>query len=240
MTTQPGGNALGSDPALLDNAAWHALGGPHAEFAEVLGGARRYAPEVSFAHAIERPADADDPAWSDLAKLVGPQTELTMTGLAIKAPPSWDVVGSGSGYQMIDVGVDAQPDPEAVVLGPDDVPEMIDLVARAQPGPFFPRTHELGTYLGIRRDGHLVAMAGERMHPPGWTEISAVATEEAYRGQGLASRLVRAVAHTIRSRGERPLLHVAETNETALRLYLQLGFEVRIRSSFIRLRTPGQ
>lgn len=80
------------------------------------------------------------------------------------------------------------------MLGPDDVPEILGLVDRAQPGPFRKRTIELGTYLGIRRDGELIAMAGERMRPPGWTEISAVCTDPAYRGQGLATRLIRAVA----------------------------------------------
>lgn len=236
MAPQPTRNS--SDPTLLDNPAWHALGGPHARFAETLGAARRYQPEVSFAHAIENPADPADAAWADLAKLVGPGTELTMTGLHVDAPASWEVVGSGHGYQMIDVAVDAAPDEEAVVLGADDVPEMLDLVARAQPGPFFPRTYEMGTYLGLRDEGRLVAMAGERVHPPGWTEISAVATEEAHRGRGLAGRLVRAVAYNIRSRGEQPLLHVAEHNDNARRLYLKLGFEVRVRSTFVRLRTP--
>ena len=87
------------------------------------------------------------------------------------------------------------------MLGAADVPEMLDLVERTQPGPFLARTVELGTYLGIRRDGRLVAMAGERLHPPGFTEISAVCTDAAYRGQGLATRLVRAVAAGIRRRG---------------------------------------
>ena len=71
---------------------------------------------------------------------------------------------------------------------------MLDLVARTEPGPFLPRTIEMGTYLGIRRGGALVAMAGERLHPPGWTEISAVCTDDAYRSRGLGTRLVLAVA----------------------------------------------
>ena len=88
-----------------------------------------------------------------------------------------------------------------------DVPEILDLVARTQPGPFRPRTIELGTYLGFRHDGALVAMAGERLHPAGWTEISAVCTDPAYRGRGLATRLVSAVGAGIAERGDRVLLH---------------------------------
>ena len=113
---------------------------------------------------------------------------------------------------------------EAVRLGADDVPDMLALVARTRPGPFLPRTVELGTYLGIRREGRLIAMAGERLHPPGWTEISAVCTDAAFRGQGLGSRLVRAVALGIRERGETPFLHTAATNTAAIRLYESLGF----------------
>ena len=120
----------------------------------------------------------------------------------------------------------------------DDAEEMADLVERAKPGPWRPRTYELGTYLGIRRNGRLLAMAGERLHPTGWTEISAVSTDESYRGQGLASRLVRAVAHNIRARGDRVLLHAASTNTNAIRLYEKLGFEVRRETTYVAYSSP--
>jgi hypothetical protein len=91
----------------------------------------------------------------------------------------------------VTIGIlDLRPRPNAadlVVLGAVDVPEMLDLVARTRPGPFEPETYRLGTYLGVRRAGWLVAMAGERLHPPGYTEISAVCTDPGVRGQGLAS-----------------------------------------------------
>jgi predicted GNAT family acetyltransferase len=116
---------------------------------------------------------------------------------------------------------------------------MLDLVARTQPGPFRPRTIEMGTYLGIRRGGALVAMAGERLHPPGWTEISAVCTDPAFRRQGLASRLVLAVAAGIRARGETPFLHAAASNTTAIRVYEALGFRLRRRTTFATLRVPA-
>jgi predicted GNAT family acetyltransferase len=112
------------------------------------------------------------------------------------------------------------------------VPEILELIACTEPGPFLPRTIELGTYLGIRRDGILVAMAGERQHPPGWTEISAVCTHGAYRGRGLATRLVRAVAAGIRERGETPFLHAIATTTNAIRLYESIGFTLRRRTAF--------
>ena len=143
------------------------------------------------------------------------------------------------GVQLVDAGVAAEPAPDAVRLGVADVPEMLALVARTRPGPFLARTVELGTYLGIRRDGELVAMAGERMHPPGWTEISAVCTAAEYRGHGLATRLVRALVHDIRERGETPFLHAAGSNVHAIGLYESLGFRLRRRTTFAAFRAPA-
>jgi predicted GNAT family acetyltransferase len=133
--------------------------------------------------------------------------------------------------------LDAAADPEAVSLGAADVPEMLELTTRTKPGPFLPRTFELGTYLGIRREGRLVAMAGERLHPAGWTEISAVCTDEAWRGQGLAARLIRAVGAEIRARGEVPFLHALTTN-AAIGLYEELGFRHRLAVLFAVVRVP--
>ena len=123
-------------------------------------------------------------------------------------------------------------DPAAVRLGAADVPEMTDLVRRTEPGPFLPRTVELGDYWGVRHDGALVAMAGERMRVDGWTEISAVCTDPAYRGQGLASRLIRTVAAGIRDRGEVPFLHAVVQNVSAIRLYESMGFTTRRHITF--------
>ena len=96
----------------------------------------------------------------------------------------------------------------------------------------------MGTYLGIRHRGRLIALAGERLHPPGWTEISAVCTDPAYRGRGLATRLVRAVAAGIKERDEWPFLHAAADNTNAIRLYESIGFTLRRRTVFSLVRTP--
>jgi GNAT superfamily N-acetyltransferase len=143
----------------------------------------------------------------------------------------------GEGVQMTGERLAVAEDPEAVALGLADVPEMLDLVARAKPGPFRPRTFELGTYLGIRRDGRLVAMAGERLHPDGWTEISAVCTDEAWRGHGFATRLIRAVGAVIRARGDIPFLHATAANP-AVKLYEELGFRHRRATRFAAARVP--
>ncbi|MEU6038672.1 GNAT family N-acetyltransferase [Actinomadura sp. NPDC047616] len=133
---------------------------------------------------------------------------------------------------------EAEPGSEVVELGAGDVPEMLELTARTRPGPFWPRTRELGTYLGVRENGTLVAMAGERLRPPGWAEISAVCTAPEARGRGHAARLVRALVARITSRNERPFLHVAAANTDAIALYERLGFVVRKRVTFRGFRTP--
>ncbi|MGA5300261.1 GNAT family N-acetyltransferase [Nucisporomicrobium flavum] len=220
--------------SVLDNAAWESLAGPHAHFAERYGRAARYPSSVAPFHAL---ADPHDPAaWADLAELTGPGAEVAVAGPVPAACPGWEVAGEIAGVQFVDESLRAEPDPAAVRLGHADVPEMLDLIARTQPGPFLPRTVELGTYLGVRHEGRLIAMAGERLHPPGWTEISAVCTDPAFRGRGLATRLVRAVAAGIRARGETPFLHTSAGNAGAIRLYQAIGFRLRCRTTFARYR----
>ncbi|MFC5233880.1 GNAT family N-acetyltransferase [Pseudonocardia zijingensis] len=224
-------------PHPLDNPAMAALLGPHAHFAERIGRVLRYPPDVSpFAAMPPEPAPAD---WVAATELVGPGGSVTVSGPRREPPPGWEVLFEGEGVQLVDDGVTPAPAPDAVVLGAADVPEMLALVERTDPGPFRPRTVELGTYLGIRRDGELVAMAGERLHPPGWTEISAVCTAPEHRGHGLATTLVRALVHGIRARGETPFLHAAGTNVTAIRLYESLGFRLRRRTTFAAFRAPA-
>ncbi|MGW0712659.1 GNAT family N-acetyltransferase [Streptomyces sp. NPDC002643] len=223
-------------PHVLDNPALASLTGPHAPFAEGRGRVLRYQVDVSPWLALPDEPDADD--WADLAALVGPGAEVAVPAYGGSFPADWETIFDMAGVQLVDDGIAAAPDDEAVRLGPADVPEMLDLVARTQPGPFLPRTVELGTYLGIRRHGALIAMAGERLHPPGWTEISAVCTDPAFRGQGLGTRLVHAVAHGIRERGETPFLHASAANTNAIRLYESLGFRLRRTTRFVGARVP--
>jgi len=222
---------------VLDNAVWAALKGPQVPLAEVVGRARRFPPDTSPFGAI---ADADDPqCWADLGELIGPGGHIVLTGArAIVAPEAWKELGGGTGKQMTGQSVMGEEDSEAVSLGLEDVPEMLDLVSRTEPGPFLPRTVELGGYLGFRINGALVAMAGRRLNPPGWVEISAVCTDPAYRGRGLAGRLVNAVSAGIRADGATPFLHVSEANENAIRLYEKLGFQIRVRGNFKVLKAP--
>lgn len=221
---------------VLDNPIWASLTGPHAGFAQRVGNAVRYRPEVGPFLAL---LDHHDPqSWVDAATLVGSGGTFTVGGRGVQVPAGWAWTSLGGGVQLVDVSLDKAPDSEASRLGADDVPEMMDLVARTRPGPFAVRTVELGCYLGIRRGGRLVAMAGERMHPAGWSEISAVCTDPDFRGQGLGTRLVSAVAAVISGRGDRVFLHASAANTNAIRLYESLGFRLRMRTELLTVTVP--
>lgn len=228
--------AVPVDDAVLDNPAYFALNGPQAHLAERSGTAVRYPSDVSPFAALPSPATPQD--WADLRGLIDGGVAVS-AGVAWGAPTEWQLHAPIDGVQLSGADVVGRPDDEAVVLTAEDVPEMLALVERAKPGPFLQRTIELGTYLGIRRDGELIAMAGERMKPPGWTEVSAVCTDERFRGQGLGGRLVLAVVATIQARGDRAFLHTGRQNVNAIRLYESLGFRLRRSAEFGAVQAPA-
>ncbi|WP_412078561.1 GNAT family N-acetyltransferase [Streptomyces xanthophaeus] len=240
MPPETGSTSAGTAPGVevLDNPAWAALTGPHRGFAQVgpAGLAARYPGDTAPLAALADPADPL--AWAELATLAEPGELLLVTGL-VTPPAGWETVVSVPGVQLDGRAVRAEASAEAVRLGPEDVPEMLELVELTRPGPFRVRTVELGTYLGIRHEGRLVAMAGERMRPAGWSEISAVCTHPEHRGRGLGGLLTRAVAAEARERGDSPFLHAAAENTGAVRLYESMGFTVRRRTFFLGVRPPA-
>jgi ribosomal protein S18 acetylase RimI-like enzyme len=216
---------LPTDEALLDNPVYAALCGAHARFAQVSGRARRYPADIAPFLALPSLPSAED--WRDAAGLVAPGTFAAVRYSDAELPDAWHAVEEFDLVQMIGERVTGGDCPEAIRLGAADVPEMLELVAQTEPGPFLPRTIELGDYLGIRCDGALVAMAGERFQLDGWTEISAVCTHTEHRGRGLASQLTRALIARIQLRSQRVFLHVLSANTGAIRLYEELGFRAR-------------
>ena len=132
------------------------------------------------------------------------------------------------------------PETSIAPLGPGDVDEMLALTKLTEPGPFLSRTHELGRYVGVRHQGKLVAMAGERFQVTGWTEISAVCPHPDARRQGLGAALTLWMVRQIRERGDEAFLHLVEANEDARRLYEAIGFTLRRRVAVVAAVWEGQ
>ena len=188
------------------------------------------------------PDDPQPSDWDDLASLLGPGSLADLFSQPVIPPAGWEPVFGLDGVLMVApeaVGIEASSAQDITVLGPKDSPAMLELAAQTRPGPFWPRTGELGTYLGIHEEGRLVAMAGERLQPPGWSEISAVCTAADRRGRGYAGLLVRALARRITADGRRAFLHVASANAPAIALYERLGFRTHCDVRFTGFRVPG-
>lgn len=226
---------------VLDHPVAASLSGAHRALAVRSGHAMAYQPGVATFTALEPGAPAS--AWDDLASLLGPGGLADLFS-ADAEPPDWPSVFGIHGVQMVRVrvpspaGVAPVGDARVLDLGAADVPDMIALVEATRPGPFLPRTIELGRYVGVRLDGRLVAMAGERLRPPGWTEVSAVATAPDARGRGFAGLLVQVLVDGIERRGEGAFLHVAGDNPAAVAVYRRLGFRVRRTVRFHGYRVP--
>lgn len=187
--------------------------------------ARRFKPDINgFAATPDESADS----LMALADLVQPGDDsvYVLQVPPIAMPPGLRAAKAAQGVQMVATRR-LQADDGVQLLGDADAAEMLALAELTQPGPFLARTHTMGRFIGLRVDGRLAAMAGERMRFPGHVEVSGVCTHPDFRGRGLARRLSAAVAADIQRRGERPFLHAWTTNTAAIALYESLGFEVR-------------
>ena len=216
-------------PHPLDNPIWTALTTNQSHFAQVSELARKFVPEVGPLAGFEQPTRE---AYASLGKLVPVGNRA---GLFLEAPANRDdveaagfkIVEQDSLLQMIYADCELPAwEPDFVPMTAADSPEMLALATMMKPGPFGTRTHELGTYIGVRREGQLAALAGERMHVPGFTEISAVCTHPSHSGHGYATALMVELIQQIRRRGEIPFLHVRLSN-TAIGLYRRIGFSDR-------------
>jgi len=224
----------------LDNVIWRALTTRQQQFAEGAGTARRFPREVTSLSGFAQP---NDEGYRSLGELIGPHgTAAVLLEHPYQEREGWELVGSAPLLEMVcENGIAALScnggQPAFVELGANDSLEMVELAALTKPGPFGIRTHELGTYLGIRADGKLVAMAGERLKVPGYTEISAVCTHPEHTGNGYARALMMELMRRIQGRGETPFLHVRRENSRAIALYEMLGFQTHVIVHFVVLRS---
>jgi len=216
-----------SNILLLDNPIWHSLSTEQRHLSQGNRLAKRFPHDVApFGALIDQSA-----ASYEALQEIFPGEAAALFLDAKPVPPSdWVILRSGQMYQMIcEAPVSGEENHTFRELTEADVPEMLALTKLTEPGPFLRRTIELGSYFGIHHAGSLVAMAGERLHLTGFTEISAVCTDPAFTGRGYGSTLLSVLISRIMKRGEAPILHVWADNVTAVRLYERLGFEVRAR-----------
>ena len=211
----------------LDRPIWHALNGRLRKFSTGNDRARRMIPEAGFFAAIEDDSEENLQALGQLIKASGPVILLQAAGVPL--PSGTTTRMQFEGVQMVARSITPlEPAHPIAKLAAGDAPEMLALATLTEPGPFFSRTHELGNFWGIRHEGRLVAMAGERMQLEGFTEVSGVCTHPDHRGKGYAGLLSRLVATQIQQRSETPFLHATSTNTSAIALYQKLGFEKRL------------
>ena len=212
----------------LDRPVWKMLIGPQAQL--TLGNqlARRIDPGFGpFAAARDKTPES----LAALASLIAPGEQVWLV-----EPEEWPVP---EGLTLLHIApllqmvaerpMPVQPeDAEVEQLDEADATAMTELALATKPGPWGEKTRLYGQFFGIRRDGRLAAMAGERMRPaPGLAELSAVCTWPDYRGQGLAGKLIRRVMAGFAAKGQVPFLHSYAGNAKAIALYESLGFTAR-------------
>jgi ribosomal protein S18 acetylase RimI-like enzyme len=221
---------------LLDRIFWHTLTGPHAQFASGAGGARRYARGFSPILGFDNRAQPD---FAALAPFCEAGEHFYCDSWTGAAPDGWQIEAESTMFRMVWNAAlpTADEAPDAIPLGLEHAAQAVELAALCRPGPFGPRTIELGEYFGYFDGDRLIAMAGERMHVAGFREISGVCTHPDYQGRGLARRLMAKLVPRQMARDERPFLHVMSSNDAAHQLYLRMGFEDYLES-VVRVVAP--
>lgn len=214
---------------LFTNPAWHALRTKHRHLAVTAGDACRYPADVCPFAAVAAP---EPEAMRQLQSLLALGESVWLVGENYPLVPGLVGKGTLECLQMVlpeevvpREGV-ASPGPssEIVSLSAANADEMVALTDLAFPGFFRRRTYEMGSYYGVRSEGELIAMGGERLMLEGYSEISGVCTHPAHRGKGLAANLIRRLAQKHRGDGVVSWLHVTASNTHAIELYLRLGF----------------
>ncbi len=225
---------------LLDNPIWNALNSNQANLASGNNLARIYPRDMLPMAGLAKPDKESFAALSDLAE-PGRKFGICLRDDSFinKLPSDWKIYMQFDTAQMIRIKSNMKAPPEiksdqksVVRLNLEDVPQMQELAALTQPGPFTKRTIEFGSFYGIKNGDSLVAMAGQRMQLGKFTEISGVCTHPDFQGKGYARALVHEASNQMELRGEIPFLHVLASNTAAIKSYTACGFTQRCIMQF--------
>jgi GNAT superfamily N-acetyltransferase len=215
----------------LDNPIWNALLTDHNALALWEGPARRYPADIGPLSGVP---DQSSASYEALRTLAGPGDVLALFLQEPPVPPpGWTLQRGGLIRQMVCTTPKNEQPPALAEgaslrrLAAEDVPAMLALAELTEPGPFRTRTIELGNFFGIFDAGQLVAMAGQRLSLPGFTEVSAVCTHPDARGRGYSRALMSVVIEDIVGQEKVPFLHVFADNHSAIRIYESIGFTQR-------------
>lgn len=224
----------------LDRPVWNALTTRQAGLAVVHGQAKRFRPDINV---FAAGASYDAATLADLSALA--RIGIVMVVIEPDAPPP--IPGTQlDRIRAVDQMVwDGRPAPASDIehqqLGDADAAEMLALATLTEPGPFSTATYLMGEFIGVREQGRLAAMAGQRFRVPGFVEVSAVCTHPDHRGKGYAGQLMQVLIARILADGDTPFLHTYPDNAGAIRLYEALGFRFRrtLTATFLRPLAPG-
>lgn len=209
----------------LDNPIWEALNGRQAKFAIKGNNVLRYRPDIFVMAGIP---DTTETTIKNLSDLVPQRGFVGLMGFKINMEPYFKQVFGVQAYQMVADKIPEYKAVDYVELSKEDSPEIAELIKLTEPGPYAPNVLELGKYIGIKEEGKLVAMLGERIKLDRYTEVSLVCTHPDHRGKGYAKSLSGILIDEIINRGEKPFLHVMTHNVPAYKLYEKLGFKTRV------------
>lgn len=219
---------------VLKNPVWHSLESIHKHMCVSSEGFSRYPSPVLKLMGSEKPASAE---LAQITEWFQQSEHIYMVGLLPRLPAAWRLKADIECLQMVYTGTTLKLSPGETIIDLDssDAPEMLELVNLVQPGFFYRDTYLLGSYAGIRKNGKLVAMAGERMKLTGFTEISAVSTHPDFTGRGYARMLTAYIANKNLRHDVIPFLHVRSTNQRAIKVYESLGFNEVRKINFCQL-----
>jgi ribosomal protein S18 acetylase RimI-like enzyme len=220
---------------LFANPVWHALQTKHRHLAVSTGDACRYPADVAPFAAVAAPGTS---ALQSLHSLLVPGEYVWLIGESYPFIPELSCLGNLDCLQMVlpESVTLPRPAPGIVRLSHANAQEMVALTDLAFPGFFRSRTCDMGSYYGIRSNGELIAMGGERLALDGYPEISGICTHASHRGKGHAASLIWHLVRNHRRNGLVSWLHVSAGNNHAIELYLRVGLTIARKVKLHRLR----